>query len=352
VHTLSGSIVADFRADVEVDGESEEIPDRTRVVVSERKLGIEADGRKRVIDLSDVFDVVQGVSRLRRAGATETVTLAFRADGRRSTVSISASVETMVRFQQVLYAQLLNGTALVVQCRDRSGVGERGPYDGTLLIDASRIRFRPDGTADPIVIRRDDVIKFKTPSTAAGGGDHEPVVVIYADTGGRVLKTTATMPSFRILNLFGRYLRADLLSVDAIGAAPRRRESVELLLVDDDPHDREMAEVFLGEQSDRFSMTTTATAADGLDVLKRESKAAGIDCIVSDYRMPGMDGIEFLNGVRERYPELPFILYTGQGSEAVAKQAILDDATDYVEKDVGREQYEVLAERIRKAVRP
>ncbi|NPB82132.1 HTR-like protein, partial [Shigella sonnei] len=53
-----------------------------------------------------------------------------------------------------------------------------------------------------------------------------------------------------------------------------------------------------------------------------------------------------------RYPELPFILYTGQGSEAVAKQAILDDATDYVEKDVGREQYEVLAERIRKAVRP
>jgi len=65
----------------------------------------------------------------------------------------------------------------------------------------------------------------------------------------------------------------------------------------------------------------------------------------------GMAGMGLRNAVRGGYPTLPFILYTGQGSERVAKQAILDDVTDYVEKDVGPGQYEVLASRIEKAVR-
>jgi DNA-binding NtrC family response regulator len=54
--------------------------------------------------------------------------------------------------------------------------------------------------------------------------------------------------------------------------------------------------------------------------------------------------------VRQRYPDLPFILFTGQGNEEIAKQAILDDVTDYVEKGVGTDQYALLAERIWKAV--
>jgi DNA-binding NtrC family response regulator len=67
--------------------------------------------------------------------------------------------------------------------------------------------------------------------------------------------------------------------------------------------------------------------------------------------MPGTDGIEFLQQVRDEHPDLPFILFTGQGSEAVAKQALLSDVTDYVEKGIGTQQYEVLLSRLRKAMR-
>lgn len=349
--TLPGSIVADFRADVDVDGRSEEATNRTRVVLNESKLGLEFDGEKQVFELSNIFDVVQGVSRGREAGSTGTVTLASRTDGHRTAISIDADVERLVTFQQVLYKQLLSGTDVVFRCRDRAGTGEGGPHEGTLVVSPSRIQLRPDGTGESVSIARDEIINFETPSGVSGRDDQRPAVVIYADTGDRVLKTTASLPSFRLLNLLGRYLRADLLSTDAIGTASGDDDTIDLLFVDDDPHDIEMAGVFLRQQLEELSMTTATSAADALDILEGTPNGGGVNCIVSDYQMPGMDGIEFLNEVRERYPELPFILYTGQGSETVAKQAILDNVTDYVEKDVGRKQYEVLAERIRKATR-
>ncbi|QCC48787.1 response regulator [Halobellus limi] len=66
--------------------------------------------------------------------------------------------------------------------------------------------------------------------------------------------------------------------------------------------------------------------------------------------MPATDGIEFLEAVREDHPELPFILYTGKGSEEVASDAISAGVTDYLQKGTGSEQYELLANRIRNAV--
>lgn len=62
--------------------------------------------------------------------------------------------------------------------------------------------------------------------------------------------------------------------------------------------------------------------------------------------MPGPNGIEFLEAVRERDPDLPFILYTGKGSESVASEAISAGVTDYLQKGGGTEQYEILANRI------
>jgi DNA-binding NtrC family response regulator len=73
--------------------------------------------------------------------------------------------------------------------------------------------------------------------------------------------------------------------------------------------------------------------------------------VVSDYSMPGTDGIEFLEQVRERFPDLPFIIFTGKGSQRVAKQALLSDVTDYVEKGYDTRQYDVLLTRIEKALR-
>jgi PAS domain S-box-containing protein len=66
--------------------------------------------------------------------------------------------------------------------------------------------------------------------------------------------------------------------------------------------------------------------------------------------MPTTDGLEFLQIVREKYPDLPFILFTGQGSEEIASEAIAAGVTDYMQKGGGSDQYEVLSNRVQNAV--
>ena len=75
-----------------------------------------------------------------------------------------------------------------------------------------------------------------------------------------------------------------------------------------------------------------------------------VDCVISDYDMPGMDGLTFLDVVRDHDPDLPFILFTGKGSEEIASDAISAGVTDYLQKQPGADQYTVLANRVANAV--
>jgi PAS domain S-box-containing protein len=72
-------------------------------------------------------------------------------------------------------------------------------------------------------------------------------------------------------------------------------------------------------------------------------------CLVTDYNMPRMNGIELATKVREK-SSIPIILYTGQGSEAVAEKAFLIGIDDYLRKETDPSHYKVLAKRIRHAV--
>jgi len=123
-------------------------------------------------------------------------------------------------------------------------------------------------------------------------------------------------------------------------------ESIHVLHVDDDPELVEMAAEMVEREREQFDVETAPSASEGVEQLAETS----FDCIVSDFQMPGMDGIEFLEAVREDSPDLPFILYTGKGSEAVASDAIAAGVTDYLQKGTGTEQYELLANRIENAV--
>ncbi|WEL20824.1 PAS domain S-box protein [Halorhabdus sp. BNX81] len=105
----------------------------------------------------------------------------------------------------------------------------------------------------------------------------------------------------------------------------------------------------VAEMLERDADITVETATSATEALERLS-GGQFDCLISDYAMPGMDGIEFLEAVRADDPDLPFILYTGKGSEEVASEAITAGATDYLQKGGGTEQYELLENRIRNAV--
>lgn len=116
---------------------------------------------------------------------------------------------------------------------------------------------------------------------------------------------------------------------------------IRLLHVDDEPALANVVGTYLERVDDHLEVIPETNASDALARLDDD-----IDGIVSDYDMPGMNGIEFLESVREDYPDLPFILFTGKGSESVASDAFSVGATDYLQKSQGTDQYTVLANRI------
>lgn len=122
--------------------------------------------------------------------------------------------------------------------------------------------------------------------------------------------------------------------------------SVEILHVEDNPQFAELVGDLLEDERDVFEVVTETDASNVLSLLEDGS----IDCIVSDYEMPEMDGLELLERVRAEYPELPFILFTGKGTESVASNAISKGVTDYLQKEGTKDQFTVLANRIENAV--
>lgn len=78
--------------------------------------------------------------------------------------------------------------------------------------------------------------------------------------------------------------------------------------------------------------------------------AEGIDCVVSDYEMPEVNGIELCRRVRKHHPGIPFFLFTNHRTEAIVDTAIASGVTDYIQKESGLVHYKILANRIRNAV--
>jgi PAS domain S-box-containing protein len=117
---------------------------------------------------------------------------------------------------------------------------------------------------------------------------------------------------------------------------------IRTLHVDDDEQFGEVTADLLEAVEPRLEVVSVTSVGAGLDRLAD----GDVDCVVSDYDMPGGNGIEFLERVRERRPRLPFILFTGKGSEEVAGDAVSVGVTDYLQKESGIDQYTVLANRI------
>jgi len=124
-------------------------------------------------------------------------------------------------------------------------------------------------------------------------------------------------------------------------------EPVEVLLVDDN---RQWAEFIAGEierTADELAVTVVTSANEAM-VRLRDGDA--VDCVVTDYRMPEVDGLQLLTRFREEYPYLPLLLITAEGSEDVAARAIEAGVTDYLLKNPRSDQAAMFVTKIRTAV--
>jgi|GEM_PF-855369 len=119
-----------------------------------------------------------------------------------------------------------------------------------------------------------------------------------------------------------------------------------VLYVDDEPALLEIGRAFL-ERSGALTIETVSSAREALDLLGERP----CDAVVADYQMPGMDGIELLKEVRQRFGDIPFIIFTGRGREEVVVEALNHGADGYIQKGGDtRSQFAELEHRVVRAV--
>ncbi|KZX46955.1 ATP-binding protein [Haloarcula sp. K1] len=123
-------------------------------------------------------------------------------------------------------------------------------------------------------------------------------------------------------------------------------DRIYVLHVDDDPAVVEAATGALKQAHCGITVETETNVADGLKRLDEGT----FDCVIAGYDLPEQTGVEFLDAVRKRAPDLPFVLFTSEGSEAAASDAISAGVTEYLRVDGGAEPYARLAHTVVGAV--
>jgi CheY-like chemotaxis protein len=119
-----------------------------------------------------------------------------------------------------------------------------------------------------------------------------------------------------------------------------------VLVVDEEEDMLELTETFLERESDEICVTTEKhppTAAEQVG-------SGEFDCVVSDLRMPEMDGIELCQQLADQRPELPFFLFTAADTDDIAAKPDSDDLTGIVQKGTGTDHYTDLATQIEASV--
>ncbi len=117
------------------------------------------------------------------------------------------------------------------------------------------------------------------------------------------------------------------------------KNDIAILVVDDEEMMRDLLDKILSREGYRIK-----TARDGIEALEVLDSEA-MDLIISDVKMPRMDGFELLKAVRSRHPRIGVIIMTAYGDSHTVKDALLLGADEYVTKPFKSHEISLVVER-------
>lgn len=114
-----------------------------------------------------------------------------------------------------------------------------------------------------------------------------------------------------------------------------------ILIVDDEKNYLLVLEDLLTEEG--YNVVTADSARVGLEIVEQQE----LDAVITDMKMPGMDGMALFESIHQKHPDLPVIMMTAYGTQEKALEAMKKGAFDYIFKPFENEQFKFT---IRKAV--
>ncbi len=119
-----------------------------------------------------------------------------------------------------------------------------------------------------------------------------------------------------------------------------RIKNMKILLVDDDEWIRDSLSLFF--EAEGCNLLTFETAEEGLESVRKQA----YDIVISDYKLPGMDGLEFFRRVKEKQPKILGVLITAYANCEIVNESKKIGVKDIIPKPFTSEDVEMSLSRI------
>ena len=119
-----------------------------------------------------------------------------------------------------------------------------------------------------------------------------------------------------------------------------RIKNMKILLIDDDEWIRDSLSLFF--EAEGCNLLAFETAEEGMEAVNQQA----YDIVISDYKLPGMDGLEFLKRVKEKQPKAFEVLITAYANSEILKKAKMMGVKEFIPKPFTSEDVETSLARI------
>lgn len=126
-------------------------------------------------------------------------------------------------------------------------------------------------------------------------------------------------------------------------------DTLNILVAEDNEHDFKKIKRAFTKSDMKVNLTRCIRAEEALEVISR--KEFVIDLLLTDYMMPGMNGLELSERLLNQDCSFPIVLLTGEGDEMIAVKALKLGVSDYLSKNIDAEFVDLLAEAVSKSIK-